>query len=168
MQTQTANILVLGVGNILLKDEGVGVHVVWEMLKLALPTNVEVIDGGTAALDVLITRPGLHKLIVIDAVRAGEKPGTIYKIRFKTGEKNRLAELFTGHEGSKISLHQIGLLEALAAAEKTAGSPDEIVIIAVEPAELDCGLELTEKIKQRIPEIINIVVEETEDAVHER
>jgi hydrogenase maturation protease len=162
MQTQTANTLVLGVGNILLKDEGIGVHLVREMLKLALPANVEIIDGGTAALDVLIARPGLDKLIVIDAVRAGEEPGTIYKARFKS------AEFFGNQEQPKISLHQVDLLEALAIAEKLNCSPQEIVIIGVEPAELNCGLELTEQVKQKIPEIVNAVFEEIEDVIHEK
>ena len=80
---KSGRVLVLGLGNVLLKDEGVGVHVAGQLQKQVLPCNVEVIDGGTAGLDVLLSQQGLDKLVVIDAMRAGKKPGTIYKTRLK-------------------------------------------------------------------------------------
>jgi len=161
-------VLVLGLGNILLKDEGIGVHVVTELQKRNLPGSVEVIDGGTAGLDILLLQEGPYKLVVIDAIRAGQKPGTIYESRFKAGETDRLTKVFEGKKRLKISLHQVGLIDALVVAEKTGCAPDEIVIIGVEPKEMDEGLEPTDQVKQRIPEIINTVLEEIEDAVHEK
>ena len=162
------HILVLGLGNILLKDEGVGVHVAKQLQALTLPGNadstgspqVEVIDGGTAGLDILLSQEGLDKLVVVDATRAGRKPGTIYKARLKAGEIDKLTRIFGRDKGLKISSHQFGLIDALAAAEKMNCSPREIVIIGVEPKEINYGLELTELVRQRIPEVVNTILEE--------
>ena len=160
----TGRILVLGLGNILLKDEGVGVHIAQMLQELALPHNVEVVDGGTASLDVLLLAPGIEKLVVIDALRAGKEAGTIYKARLKSEERDKLEQIFSS--GSRISLHQIGLIDALAIAERMNCAPKEIAIIGIEPKKIDCGLELTDDIKQKIPEIINTVLKEVEDAIH--
>jgi hydrogenase maturation protease len=160
----TGRILVLGLGNILLKDEGVGVHIAQMLQELALPHNVEVVDGGTASLDVLLLAPGIEKLVVIDALRAGKEAGTIYKARLKSEERDKLEQIFSS--GSRISLHQVGLIDALAIAEKMNCSPKEIAIIGIEPKKIDCGLELTDDVKQKIPEIINTVLKEVEDAIH--
>ena len=153
-------ILVLGLGNILLKDEGLGVHVAKQLQALALPGNVEVIDGGTAGVDMLLSQKDVDKLVVVDATRAGRKPGTIYKARLKAGEIDKLTRIFGQDKDLKISSHQFGLIDALAAAEKTNCAPREIVIIGVEPKEINYGLELTEQVRQRIPEVVNMVLEE--------
>lgn len=177
-------VLVLGLGNILLKDEGVGVHIAQRLQELALADNVEVMDCGTASLDVLLLAPGIEKLVVIDALRANKEAGTIYKARLKTEEQDKLEQIFRAKTSlssqtsgtsvscsgfssdSRISLHQIGLIDALAVAERINCAPKEIVIIGVEPEKIDCGLELTDKVKQRVPEIINTVLKEIEDAIH--
>lgn len=153
-------VLVVGLGNMLLKDEGVGVHVAERLMQLVLPDNVEIVDGGTAGLDILLMHEGVAKLVVIDAMRTGAKPGTVYKARFKAGEREKLAMIFGQSPESKISLHQAGLIDALAAAEKLDRAPAETVIIGVEPGEWDCGLELTEPVKKIIPKIIKKVLEE--------
>ncbi len=173
-------VLILGVGNILLRDEGIGVHIAQQLNKYDLPDNVEVIDAGTAGLDILLSQEGLYKLVVIDAVKAGNGPGTIYKTRLNVwqpqarlgdGLRTAIAKTFgfdaatlTGQ--SQISLHQVSLLDALAAAEKMDCLPEEIVIIGVEPGEVDLGLELTEKIARSVPEVIEQVLEEIQDVIH--
>jgi len=161
-------ILVLGLGNILLRDEGVGSRVAQVLQEKSLPADVEIIDGGTAALDALLLAQRAEKLIVIDALRAGATPGTIYRAKFRAGEKDKLAEILGGQGVSRISLHQVGLIDALAIAEKLNSVPEEIVIIGVEPGKVDWGLELTEQVAQKLPEIINTVVKEIEDAVHRK
>ena len=179
---RSKRILVLGLGNILLMDEGVGSRVA-QLLQMeprvkhgakylaggftaGLPTDVEVIDGGTSALDALLLAQRTEKLIVIDALRTGGKPGTIYRAKFQAGEKDKLAEVLAGQGRSKISLHQIGLIDALAIAERLNCVPEEIVIIGVEPAAVNYGLELTDEVEQKIPEIIDTVVKEIEDAIY--
>jgi len=167
-------VLILGIGNILLKDEGVGIHVVQELRKYELPDNVEVIDGGTAALDILLSQKGLHKLVVIDAIKAGNKPGAIYKTRLNEWSKRGLGYLapqfiagFSAGQ-SQITLHQFGLLDALAIAEKLGLLPEEIVVIGVEPGEVSSGLQLTEKVAQSIPKVIEQVLEEIQDVIHRK
>lgn len=158
--SESRRILILGLGNILLKDEGIGVHIVRELQKQNLPRNVEIIDGGTAGLDVLLSIIDVDKLVIIDALRAGKEPGKIYKISLDSKEKGALTQIFSRETLSKISLHQIGLLDALKIAEKINTAPEEIVIIGVEPAEMNCGLELTEPVMQKVPQIIKKVLEE--------
>jgi len=157
-------VLILGIGNILLKDEGIGVHVAHELQKYALPSNVEIIDGGTAGLDILLSQEGLYKLVVIDAIRAGNKPGTIYKT--KSLAPQFIAGFSAGQ--SQVSLHQFSLVDALTAAEKMNCAPDEIVIIGIEPSEINLGLELSEPAKQSIPEVIEQVLEEIQDVIHRK
>ena len=135
-------IVVLGLGNMLLKDEGIGVHVAQQLLRRNLGDNVEVIDGGASSLDVLLLQEGPYKLVVVDAMKAGRKPGTIYKSRFQADQMDGLRQTFSKKE--------------------------QVVIIGVEPNEIDGGLELTEPVSERMPEIINSVLEEIKDAVHER
>jgi hydrogenase maturation protease len=163
---RSGRILVLGLGNILLKDEGVGVHVAQHLQQQSLPGNVEIVDAGTAALDVLLLAEDIEKLVIIDAMRAGGKPGTICVARFGAKDRDKLADVFAPQADSQISLHQLGLLDALAAAKRVGSVPQEIVIIGVEPAEIDYGLELTDTVERKIPEIIDTVVKEIEDVVH--
>ena len=154
-------ILILGLGNILLKDEGIGVHIVEELKKKDLPEGVEVLDGGTSSLDVLLTMKGVAKLVVIDALKGQGKPGDIYRIRVEKSNIDDLRKIFQEDEQSKISAHQINLVDALTAAEKVTDLPEEITVIGIEPKETGYGLELTPEIKRKVPEIINIAIEET-------
>ncbi len=165
-EQRAAKILVLGLGNILLRDEGIGVHVAQKMQRMVLPCNVEVIDGGTAALDVLLLAQDIERLVVIDALRTGKEAGTIYKAQLKLEEYDKLEQIFSC--GNKISLHQAGLVDALAAVRKIDYAPKEIVIIGVEPETMDCGLELSDKLEHKLAEIIDMVLKEIEDAVHRK
>ena len=155
-------VLILGVGNILLRDEGIGVHIVNQLQKYDLPSNVEVIDGGTAGLDILLLQEGSYKLVVIDAIRNNKEPGTIYKTKYLAPQF--IAGFSAGQ--SQVSLHQFGLVESLAAAEKMNCAPEEIVVIGVEPGEVNLGLELTEEVARSIPKVIEQVLEEIQDAIH--
>ncbi|UCF43450.1 MAG: HyaD/HybD family hydrogenase maturation endopeptidase [Planctomycetota bacterium] len=159
-------ILILGVGNILLRDEGIGVHAAKELQKQNLPANVEVIDGGTMGLDVLSLAAGVDKLVIVDALRSGRKPGAIYKIYLNTEQGDGIRQLFRQEKQSKISLHQVGLLDGLSLAERINRLPEEIVIIGVEPGVVDYGLELTEQVERKVQEIIKKVLEEIQDDIH--
>jgi len=173
-------ILIVGIGNILLKDEGIGVHVVGQLQKQDLPGNVEVIDGGTAGLDILLSQKEPYKLVVIDAIRAGGEPGTIYKTRLNAwhpqaqlgdGLKTAIAKTFgfdaaTRTRQSQMSLHQVGLFDALRVAEKIKCAPEEVMVIGVEPSEISPGLELTTQVRQSVPRVVKEVLKEIEDVVH--
>lgn len=144
-------VLVVGLGNILLSDEGVGVRVIEAMQPLDLPTEVELLDGGTAALDVLELIKGRRKVIFIDAVKGGGSPGTLYCFR---------PEDITAQKQVSTSLHQIGLMEMLPLAELSGQPPREIVILGVEPAKLSAGLELSDEVAKVIPRLIELVRQE--------
>jgi len=149
--TEVKDILILGIGNLLLKDEGVGVHVVNKMKEMSVPDNVEVLDGGTAGLDLVDFIEGYKKLIVIDAVNAGEKPGTLY----------RLTEENLDIKPKAISsFHEIDFIDALHMSEIVNSKPEEIVVIGIEPKDMSSGLELSPEIEERIPEIIKLVMKE--------
>ncbi|UCF81265.1 MAG: hydrogenase maturation protease [Acidobacteriota bacterium] len=141
--------VVMGAGNILLKDEGVGIHVIRALKKDgALPPNVEVVDCGTAALDALQSLADVDKLIVVDAVRGGDEPGAIYRFSPE--------DIFEKRSES-LSLHQLGLLEALKMAGMLGTVPKEIVIVGIQPEDVSPGLEPSPEIKRRIPEAVEVI-----------
>lgn len=142
-------IAIVGVGNLLLKDEGVGVHVVQELQRRHLPSNILVIDGGTSP-DALAFVGQVDKLIIIDAVRGGGEAGTIYRLSPDDIDQS---------DRNPMSLHEWELMDSLKLSSYwTEGT--EVVIIGVEPAEMEWGLELSAEVEARIPRIIQVVLEE--------
>ncbi|MCP4591028.1 MAG: hydrogenase maturation protease [bacterium] len=144
-------VLVLGLGNILLGDEGVGVRVVEAMADTALPANVEVFDGATSGLDLLDTLADRRKVIVIDALAGDGEPGTV--------ERLTPADLAVPAARS-VSLHDLGLLETLTAARQLGICPPEVVIFGVWPKEVRWSLELSPEISRLIPRLIELILRE--------
>jgi hydrogenase maturation protease len=149
--TKVQDILILGIGNILLKDEGVGVHVINKIKGMNLPDNVEVIDGGTAGLDLTDFIANRKKVIVVDTVKAGEKPGTIYRLTEENLDIKPKAIM---------SFHDIDFLDALYMSKTMGEKPEEVVVIGIEPKDMSDGIELSPEIEERIPIIINAVLKE--------
>ncbi|MFQ6057308.1 MAG: HyaD/HybD family hydrogenase maturation endopeptidase [Anaerolineae bacterium] len=143
--------LILGVGNILLQDEGFGVHLVQAMEGLSLPPHVDLLDGGTAALDLLNYIADYDRLIVIDAVRGGSEPGAVY--RFTPEDITPESKFIT-------SVHQIDLLDVLGMAEQLGCRPREIIIYGVEPKEVSWGLELTPELAALVPKVVELILKE--------
>ncbi|MDI6814749.1 MAG: HyaD/HybD family hydrogenase maturation endopeptidase [Dehalococcoidales bacterium] len=143
--------LILGVGNILLRDEGIGVRVIQRMHGMELPKYIELFDGGTAGFDLLNTLAGRSKIIVIDAVQLRHEPGAIIRLKPKDILQRGI---------SFASLHQIGLLEALSAAEQLGCAPQQIVIFGVQPKKLSWGLELSPEVASAVPRVIELVLAE--------
>jgi hydrogenase maturation protease len=149
-------ILVLGVGNLLLRDEGVGVHAV-EMLQkaYAFSANVLVLDGGTLGLRLMDYMNGCDVLIVIDAVLNGGPPGTLYRL---TGDQVGKSRAF------KNSLHQTDLVETLACCELTGHRP-ETIVIGVEPKDFSSWSDrLTETLQGKLAAVVKEVLREIEAA----
>ncbi|MHC4756893.1 MAG: hydrogenase maturation protease [Planctomycetota bacterium] len=144
-------ILVLGIGNILLRDEGVGVRVIEQMQKISLPDDVELVDGGTAGADLLDVLAERRKVIVIDAVQADCEPGTV--LRFS-------ADDLTQPDGVGMSLHELGLGEALKMTKQLGCAPEDVVVFGIKPGDISCGLELTEEIAASVPKVIELVLAE--------
>lgn len=144
--------LILGVGNLLLRDEGVGVHVISALRDRELPDDVELWDGGTASFDLLDTLAGRRQVIIIDAVRTGSEPGTIFRLT---------PEDISSSREQLTSLHQVGLLVTLNLAEHLLDSaPEEVVILGIEPKEIDWGLELSAEVEAVVPKVIELVMSE--------
>lgn len=145
-------VVVLGAGNILLSDEGVGVRVI-ERLPLAyqLPPEVEIIDGGTCGMEMLEDLENLDALILVDAIRGGKAPGTPIRLAgdavpvfFKT----------------KLSPHQIGLSDVLATLALVGKAPKSTTILGIQPVSLALGMELTPEVEEKMPELLRMVVDE--------
>lgn len=145
-------ILVLGVGNALLKDEGVGIRVVKELqARYDFPENVSVVDGGVLGLSLTGTFMQHEQAIVVDAVRGGDEPGTIYRFEW---------EMKPDHVHYKDSLHQIDLMETMALLPLV-GDPPHVLVLGVEYEDIfDWGVELTPRVEKAVEPLIKMVLEE--------
>jgi hydrogenase maturation protease len=152
MEEEQKPVLVLGVGNVLLQDEGIGVHVIHRLLRLELPDEVEVVDGGTAGFDLLAVVEGRRRIIVVDAVKTDQDPpGSIYRL-----SPENLQPTFQG----KSSIHQVEFLDVLGMAAMMSSLP-ETVIFGVVPREFErFGLEPTPEVKAKIPALVEFVLRE--------
>jgi hydrogenase maturation protease len=144
-------VVVLGVGNLLLSDEGVGVHVANKLMEMDLPPEVDVVEGGTDGFRLMNVVTGAARLIVVDAVKGGGPPGSIYRFDIKDAP--------TYPDEYKTSVHQIGILEVVHLSELIGKAP-ETTIIGVEPKSLDMGMELSPEVQAKVPRIIELVLEE--------
>ncbi len=140
--------IVVGIGNALLRDEGVGCHVVHALEEIPLP-DVEIIDGGTCP-DVLQRLEGADKLIIVDAVKGGGMPGQIYRFHL---------EDITVEQKPFLSLHDMNLVDSLMLMQLW-HNIGEAVIIGVEPREISWGLELSPELKEKMPQIVDAVLSE--------
>jgi len=149
--TVSPKTVILGVGNILLSDEGVGVHVANELMKMDLPPSVCVVEGGTDGFRLLNIITDADRLIIIDAVRGGASPGSIYRFD--------IDEVRSCPSGFKTSVHQIGILEVIDLSGLIGKTP-YTTVIGIEPKSLEMAMELSTDIKEKIPKIIELVLDE--------
>lgn len=146
------NVLVLGVGNILLQDEGVGVHAIRALQEgYRLPEGVEVVDGGTSGMDLLEIIAGRDHLIVVDAVKTGQPPGTLVRLG-----SDQVRAFFR----TKISPHQLGLSDVLASATLSGEHPKEVSLVGMVPHSMDTGLELSPMALSRLRTLVDMTVAE--------
>ena len=151
---KVAKIVVLGVGNLLLTDEGAGVHLIQKLREMEIGEGVELIDGGTSLLDFLSQIEEISKLIILDAIKLGGKAGTTYKIC--------VDDSFLKAERGMTSLHQLGVVETLAIARKMGKLPPT-VIIGIEPKEISYGLELSPEVEREMEKMVNLILDEVKD-----
>jgi hydrogenase maturation protease len=144
-------VLVLGVGNLLLSDEGVGVHVARRMMEMDLPPEVRVVEGGTDGFGLMNILLKADRVILVDAVKAGGPPGSIY--RFEVEDCPPFPDMF------KTSVHQISILEVINLSGLI-GSTPRATIIGVEPKSLEMGMDLSPEIEAKIPRLIQLIREE--------
>ena len=152
------SILIVGLGNVLLQDDGVGVHAVRELQKLVLP-GVLAVEVGTAVFDGLHLFEKAYKILAIDAMQAGGSPGTIYSFGVSD----------VADHGPQASLHELSLLAALRFLPKGAGP--QISILGMEPESIDFGLDLSPALQVNLPKLVQaageIVAQWREETTHE-
>lgn len=146
------DILVLGIGNVLLTDEGIGVRALNELeRRYSFPENVELLDGGTAGIELLRHIRNRDYLIIIDAMKFNQAPGTVSRV-----EGNDVPAAFR----TRISPHQLGLSDLLAAAMLTGELPENLVLFGVEPESLDIGLNLTDTVEASVEKLTGAIIDE--------
>ncbi len=149
------NIAVLGIGNILLRDDGVGVHAIRKLgNEYEFPDSVKLIDGGTKGLDLLPFFEGNDKVLIIDAANFKKEPGTIDTIE---GDK------IPAFLSSKLSVHQIGLPDMLFAARLMEITPSEMCLIGIQPKSVESGTELSDEITTRFESLLGRVLQKLKD-----
>jgi hydrogenase maturation protease len=145
-------VLIMGVGNLLLKDEGVGVHVAQRLMEMELPPGVEVLDGGTGGYDLLDDIEGRDKVVIVDTVKGGHRAGSIYRIT---------ADDIEDSSEPSHSLHDVGVSHLLKLADMLGVERPEIVVIGVEPKDMETyAMELSPEVEAQIPKVIELVMKE--------
>jgi hydrogenase maturation protease len=144
--------LVLGIGNLLLSDDGVGIHAIRRLRnETQLPANVEIMDGGTLGLNLLGHLEGVSHLLVVDAVEMDKPAGTLIRLA---------GEQVPAYMALKMSPHEIGLPDLLLAAQLRDLYPHEVVIWGLQPASVDVGLELSPLVAAHLDILVQKVLEE--------
>lgn len=141
---------VVGIGNLLLGDDGVGIHVLEKLREQKCWDDIELVDGGTSVIDLLDVFMRNETIIIIDSLKGGYLPGTIYRIT---------AEELGSHLTLQSSLHDVQILDVLKWANLQGCSP-KISIIGIEPETIDYSLDLSATLKHQMPKIMEIVVSE--------
>lgn len=145
-------VLVLGLGNVLCGDDGVGVAVVHRLRRdHELPAEVRVVDGGTLGLDLLALVAASDRVILVDAVRGDAPPGTLVRI---TGDDVAPAVR------DRLSPHQIGVADLLAGAALCDHYPEEVAIVGIVPATIELQLGCSPAVAQRIDALVELLIAE--------
>ncbi len=138
-------LLVLGVGNILMQDDGIGVHAVHELLKEKEDwPQVDFIDGGTFTQDIFYLFEAYENILVLDVVRAGHPPATIFRLEEEDLRKD---------EKQMLSLHDIDLLDSLGMAQMRGHRP-YLRVIGIQPDTIDWGTSLTPPLADALPDFL--------------
>jgi len=142
-------VTVIGLGNILMRDEGVGVLAVQALQeRYELPPGLEVLDGGTSGLDLLPYIENRDRVLFVDAVNFRKEPGYIGIL-----ENQEIPVFFA----PKDSLHHLGLMDILAAAQLLGTAPKEVCLIGIQPQILELGLDLSDLLQGKMEELLGLI-----------
>jgi hydrogenase maturation protease len=145
-------VLVLGMGNILLEDEGLGIRALQVLQKrYQIPGGVELLDGGTTGMGLLDEISRREHLLVLDAVQTGDPPGTLVEMR-----NDEVPVYF----GMRVTPHQLGLSDVLATLELTGEQPSGVTVLGLVPESLEMSLELSERIGAELDALVDAAVTE--------
>lgn len=143
-------ILILGLGNPLQGDDGVGCRVAQELEARTLPDNVDVIDGGTPGIGLLNLFEGRRRVIIVDAVEMGKAPGEVARFRPEDVTLTGSAERF--------SLHRSGVADALALASELKLALPDIIVFGIQPAQVGWGDQLSLHVQAAVEKVIDAIV----------
>ncbi len=144
-------VLILGIGNILQSDDGLGVHLIQDILESHpdLPENVEVVDGGTAGFDLIPLMSGKDKIVIVDALKTDDKPGSIYRFTPDNAVVTR----------SGFSLHEVGMMEIIKTLQLMGENP-EIEIVGIVPEDINTlEISLSPAVRNAFPRAIEVILE---------
>lgn len=140
-----ADISVVGIGNIIMQDEGFGVRCAEYLQKITnYPDFVQILDGGTLGMDLMPYIAGTKKLLFIDAIDIDGNVGDFYQF---TGDE------LNAYFKNKMSVHDLGVNDMLAVLKLTDNPIEEVVVMGVKPEVVSMGLDMTEKIAEKVPEV---------------
>jgi hydrogenase maturation protease len=160
---------IVGAGNLLMADEGIGVRVVQALDRELLPNGVALFDAGTAFQALIGELAGFDKWIIVDAVNGGGRPGEIYRLEWA-----QLLEGFRGcgsiQDHSPVSLHDLGVIETLmlerlvdrAFPASRFSRATEVVVLGIEPERIELSLELSPTVECQLPALLEAVRDELE------
>jgi len=139
-------VVVLGVGNEVMRDDGIGVRVVKRLGEMGLGPEIELMDAGTAVMDALDLVPPRAHVLVVDAASGDQEPGSVYRFG--------LEDLATDRG---VSLHETSLPEAFALARLAGTKFGKVVVVGVQPAAVEFGTELSPALEKKLPAIVETV-----------
>jgi hydrogenase maturation protease len=149
MENQKPKTLILGVGNILLSDEGIGVRVIEYLQTQPLPEDVELVDGGTAGADLIDVLADRETVIIVDAVELDQPPGTIFKLT---------PEDLLPLPDNPLSMHDLDIPQTLRMTELLGCAPKKVICFGVVPESIQPGMELTKELASLVPRIAKLVL----------
>jgi len=152
--TSTPDTLIIGLGNPLRGDDGIGVYAAQELAARRLPPNVEVIDGGTQGLGIVNLIEGRRQVIVIDAADVGKSPGQFARFT--------LNEVHLQGDDQHLSIHATGLRDALLLAQALNILPPEMIIFGVQPKQLAWDSVLSPEVEAALPALVSAALAEVE------
>jgi len=147
------DVKIIGFGNKYRSDDGIGIRIVEELEKLDFFRNIDIIDGGTSGTDLIFLIKDCRKIIIIDAIDAGQNTGDVVNVKVDDIEE------FIKRDYKSLSLHDLNLADILKLIKALKINAD-ISIIGVKPKKMDFGDRLSPEIEEKIPEIISLVKKE--------
>jgi hydrogenase maturation protease len=144
-------VLILGIGNMLRSDDGLGVHVIryMEETGTVLPEGVELMDGGTAGFDLLGLIEKFDKIVIVDALKADDAPGSIYRFTPDHAVETR----------SRFSMHEVGIMEVIRYLRLMDHNP-EIEFVGIVPENIsDIDTNISPAVKKSIPRAVEVILD---------
>lgn len=140
--------LIIGFGNLLMGDDGAGIHLIQKLATVDLPAEVELIDGGVSSFAALAELPSAERAILIDTMAGGGTPGTIYRLTAQ--------QLDALPKTSAISVHDFSLSDSLQLISRIGELPP-ILIYAIEPASLELTMQLSRPVELAVEKVIGYI-----------